>query len=525
MNPEQLKAALRRAGYLVSSEGGYAAGGGDISESYTPLSYYYYGPRGRTDAREAAAATGISEATLRSMESQLVATPEESSSLYPSRGGGGFFSMLTDFITSPPFMLAASVAAPSILAAGATPAAAGAAGAAGAAPAATGATLGAADLAALDAGLGGLPAVGYPVATPPLATMGGPNILMDFPANMIDSSLGQSYNALGVGAGAAPAATGANALAPVFDPASAMETQLIATGTPAAVAATPTAAAAAPGASNALAGYGGAGDVLDPATGSVISGADAAGLSAGAFDTLAKFAKDYGVPLASLISGGTGSQAAKSAADIQAEAAREARDLAYKVFQEQKALQDPFRTAGVTAQNQLMTLLGLQGGTPGAEFGRYARPFGTSDFQADPGYAFRLSEGLKALEASRAARGGLLSGATGKALSRYGQGLASQEYGNAFTRYQTERANRLAPLGSLMQTGQAAASGMAGNAGMYGATAGGLTTDIGAAQAAGDVGSANAIANALSQYSRYASSQNLANQIRQSAYGPAITIR
>jgi hypothetical protein len=185
-------------------------------------------------------------------------------------------------------------------------------------------------------------------------------------------------------------------------------------------------------------------------------------------------------------------------------------------------LAEPFRTAGIGAQNQLLTLLGLPGGTQGAEFGRYARPFGMQDFQADPGYAFRLSEGMKALEASRAAKGGLLSGATGKALSRYGQDLASQEYGSAFNRYQTERANRLAPLGSLMSSGQAAAAGQAGYAGQYGQTAGGLTTDIGAARAAGDVGAANAITNALGQYARYASSQNLANQIRQSLYGAAI---
>ena len=272
-----------------------------------------------------------------------------------------------------------------------------------------------------------------------------------------------------------------------------------------------------------MSGYGGAGDVLNPATGAVITGADAAtGLSTGAFNALSQFARDYGVPLSSLISGITGSQAAKDAANVQAESAREARALARQIFDEQKALQEPFRTAGITAQNQLLTLLGLPGGTQGAEFGRYARPFGMQDFQADPGYAFRLSEGMKALEASRAARGGLLSGATGKALSRYGQDLASQEYGNAFNRFQTERVNRLQPLGALMGTGQAAASNQGAAAGQYGQTAGGLTTDIGAARAAGDVGAANAITNALGQYSRYLSNQNIANQIRQSMYGAAI---
>ena len=52
----------------------------------------------------------------------------------------------------------------------------------------------------------------------------------------------------------------------------------------------------------------------------------------------------------------------------------------------------------------------------------------------DPGAAFRQSEARKALEASAAARGGLLSGATGGALQRQSQDLASQEYGNAWQR-------------------------------------------------------------------------------------------
>ena len=71
-------------------------------------------------------------------------------------------------------------------------------------------------------------------------------------------------------------------------------------------------------------------------------------------------------------------------------------------------------------------------------------------------------------------------------------------------------------------SGQAAASGQAANAGAYGTIAGGLTTDIGAAQAAGGIGSANAITNALNQFARYSSGQNLLNQIRSSVYAPAL---
>ncbi|MFK5283483.1 hypothetical protein ACI3PL_28310, partial [Lacticaseibacillus paracasei] len=61
----------------------------------------------------------------------------------------------------------------------------------------------------------------------------------------------------------------------------------------------------------------------------------------------------------------------------------------------------------------------LNAGTaPGGDFNR---DFTMADFTADPGYAFRMREGQRAIESSAAARGGLLSGGTGKALVNYGQ--------------------------------------------------------------------------------------------------------
>ena len=256
-------------------------------------------------------------------------------------------------------------------------------------------------------------------------------------------------------------------------------------------------------------------------------GAGAAGAAAGAagaaspalLSQLGDLAKTYGVPLALLTSGLTGASAAKSAAQTQAEAAREANQLAYKIYGEQKALQEPFRQAGIGAQNKLLTYLGLPGGTEGADYGKYARDFGMSDFTADPGYAFRMSEGLKGLERSAAARGGLLSGTGLKNIQRFGQDLASQEYGNAYNRYQTNRANQLAPLGSLLASGQSAAANQGSAAGQYGATAGSNITGAGAATAAGNVGATNALTGALGSYLNYSSNQDLVNALtRRSAY-------
>jgi uncharacterized membrane protein YqiK len=136
-----------------------------------------------------------------------------------------------------------------------------------------------------------------------------------------------------------------------------------------------------------------------------------------------------------------------------------------------------------------------------------------NQFNADPGYAFRLSEGQKAMERSAAARGGLMSGGALKAATRFGQDMGSQEYTNAFNRYQTERAARLQPLQSLAGVGQTAANTMGQNAGMYGTNVGNLMTSGAAASAAGTMGQANALTGGLSTYLNYNQGNNLVNAL------------
>jgi hypothetical protein len=183
------------------------------------------------------------------------------------------------------------------------------------------------------------------------------------------------------------------------------------------------------------------------------------------------------------------------------------------MYEEGVARQQPWLQAGQTALNKLIPL--------STEY----TPFGMDQFQADPGYQFRMSEGMKALERSAAARGGLLSGATLKGVQRYGQDLGSQEYTNAFNRYQTERAARLQPLQSLAGVGQTAVSQMgaagqnyasqAGNAmGQMASNVGDMMTSGAAARASGYVGSTNALTGGLNTYLNYQNSQNMMNTLR-----------
>ena len=155
--------------------------------------------------------------------------------------------------------------------------------------------------------------------------------------------------------------------------------------------------------------------------------------------------------------------ATESAAAQSAAAAKYATDLQREMWQAQQAQQQPWLQAGQNALNKLIPLTD------------YTK-FGMNQFQADPGYGFRLAEGQKALERSAAARGGLLSGATGKNLLRYGQEMGSQEYQNAFNRYQTERAAQLQPLQSLAGVGQTAANTLGAAGQNYAANAGNIAS-------------------------------------------------
>lgn len=77
-----------------------------------------------------------------------------------------------------------------------------------------------------------------------------------------------------------------------------------------------------------------------------------------------------------------------------------------------------------------------QAGTAGlGQLQQLAMGQGVPEFLAtNPAYQFRQQEAQKALERSAAARGGLLSGQFAKALQERSQGLASEEFGNAFNR-------------------------------------------------------------------------------------------
>jgi hypothetical protein len=214
------------------------------------------------------------------------------------------------------------------------------------------------------------------------------------------------------------------------------------------------------------------------------------------------------IPAAIIGSGLLGASAASSGASAQANAANRAAELSNEQYQQTRQDLAPYRAAGVNALGKLEGM---------ADY----TPFGMQQFQQDPGYAFRLSEGQKGLDRQAAARGGLISGGALKAAQRYGQEMGSQEYTNAFNRYQTERNARLNPLQSLAGVGQTATNQLGQFGAQNAGAMGNYMTGAAAAGAAGQMGAVNAMTSGLGTYLNYNQGNSLLSALRGGSSGGA----
>ena len=201
-----------------------------------------------------------------------------------------------------------------------------------------------------------------------------------------------------------------------------------------------------------------------------------------------------------VVSGIAAANAAEAASEQQSQAAQNALQLQREMFEYQKGLLEPYRTAGTAALKRLEGALGLGGP---------AQP--QQALEMDPGYGFRLGEGMKALERMQAARGNMLSGGAMKAGQRYAQDYASGEYGNAY--------NRLANIAGL---GQTTGTQLGNAASQFSTNAGNVMGQEANALAAGRIGRASAYGGAiqggLNAYSNYLNQQQQ-NQLFRDIFG------
>lgn len=178
---------------------------------------------------------------------------------------------------------------------------------------------------------------------------------------------------------------------------------------------------------------------------------------------------------AAVIGGGAllGASSARKAASQAADAATQASEQQAAQAGQARADLQPWRTSGEQANNKLLDMLGLSGKSY-----NYA--------SEDPSYQFRLAEGQKQVDNSAAARGSTLSGGALKALQKYGQGMASQEFQNSYNR-----------LSGMSTQGQNAAAGQGSASMQFGAQQGANTRAAGDAYAAGSLGEGAAWQGAL----------------------------
>ena len=230
------------------------------------------------------------------------------------------------------------------------------------------------------------------------------------------------------------------------------------------------------------------------------------------------------------------SHAAKSAAELQAESAQKGLDFQKHVYDTTQQQQAPFLAAGQTSIAQLMA--GLSNGTfgpgslPSIPTAPVApditfKPPTAEEARLTPGYEFTAQQGSKGILQGAAAAGGAISGGTLKALDAYNSGLAESTYGDTFTRaLQTYNAalsgysSKLAGYGASLagiesaranqgqefnqlaapaQIGEGATVAAGNAATNTGTSIASLMGQIGNAQAAGTVGSANAINSGIGQ--------------------------
>lgn len=258
--------------------------------------------------------------------------------------------------------------------------------------------------------------------------------------------------------------------------------------------------------------------------------------------------------VSSIVGGGKQASATRDAAQTQANAANHAADLQSQAAQQALGFQQeqygttqnqlaPYLQAGQGALSQLVA--GTQAGgnllsAPAYNNAAFSAP-DPNQVANTPAYQFALQQGQQALQRAQASTG-ITGGGAAKAIDQYSQGLASQQYNNAYNQalstYNTNSANSLTNyqqgvnnqqneynrLAGIVGIGQGAVSTGAGaganaanaesNAVQTGAAgAGNYLTQGASASAAGTLGSANAYANAY---------QNIGNALSiglQSSYG------
>lgn len=161
-------------------------------------------------------------------------------------------------------------------------------------------------------------------------------------------------------------------------------------------------------------------------------------------------------------------------ASQQAGAAKRAQDQAQKQFQYAQTVLAPWENYGQQANTQAANLLGL--------YGQENADKAMQTFQQSPGYQWSLDQGLRAIDANKAATGMLRSGATDKAVLGYATGLANQEFSQYYNRlFDMAKLGESAATMTGQEASSAANAALAGGnalSSIYGNAASGISNSV-----------------------------------------------
>lgn len=173
----------------------------------------------------------------------------------------------------------------------------------------------------------------------------------------------------------------------------------------------------------------------------------------------------------SYLSGKEQAKSAQKGTAAEERIAAENRELQRELVDQQREDFAPWRDVGQKALDQIWA---------GVESGEFQ--VGDIDVTKDPGYQFRMGQGVEALDKSAAARGRLLSGAQQKGVTDYAQNVASNEYANAYAREANKKAKQYNILSNLSTGGQSSAAGQAQATSNLAQTEGNILSNLGRSQ-------------------------------------------
>jgi len=198
------------------------------------------------------------------------------------------------------------------------------------------------------------------------------------------------------------------------------------------------------------------------------------------------------LPVVGAVIGGI---ASNNAADTVADSNASSAQLQTAQYQQDREDTAPWREAGQRALAQQEEFNSEE------SYGQYLNSLNPDNFRDTDYYNFLQSEGTRARDRSASSRGLLLSGGQQRAITAFGQGLASTEYGNYFERQRSLRLARSNELASVAGTGMTATNNLGQRGSQYAQNAGNAIVGAGNAQGAGILGVGNAINSGINQWS------------------------